>query len=165
MTKCECAGPGFCQRHGCCKTVHFYRLCKNDERYFRMWEEGRGPNQDIVDCKSTIRPEPQLTDGIMEDDSELPNMLQQAKNFGKAVWQHITTGAKHVSQLVYKRRLEICATNQCGFYLKNSARCAHGGCGCYLETKAAWDDQECPLELWKKDPEIIKLQEQEKTEE
>lgn len=43
QTACECKAAGYCQRHKCQKTEHFYNLCKGDVRYFALWEDGRGP--------------------------------------------------------------------------------------------------------------------------
>jgi hypothetical protein len=43
LTACECEGPGFCDRHKCHKTEHFYNLCKSRSDYYALWEEGRGP--------------------------------------------------------------------------------------------------------------------------
>ena len=42
-TDCECAKAGFCSRHNCTKTEHFHGLCRNDPRYFNLWESGKGP--------------------------------------------------------------------------------------------------------------------------
>ena len=47
VTECMCLGDGpvMCRLHGCEKTAHFHKLCKNDPRYFRLWQEGKGPGQ------------------------------------------------------------------------------------------------------------------------
>lgn len=45
MTKCECPHAGFCHRHGCEKTQHWWELCQTRADYFRLWELGRGPGQ------------------------------------------------------------------------------------------------------------------------
>ena len=45
LTDCDCVGPGVCDRHGCTKTPHWYRLCRSRRDYFQLWEEGRGPGQ------------------------------------------------------------------------------------------------------------------------
>jgi len=44
---CECDGPGFCQRHGIMKSVHWWHLCQTSEKYFQAWEDGRGPGQNL----------------------------------------------------------------------------------------------------------------------
>ena len=43
QTPCECELPGWCVRHKCEKNSHFHGLCANDIRYFKLYEEGRGP--------------------------------------------------------------------------------------------------------------------------
>ena len=45
VTDCECLAEGFCSRHNCHKTRHFYSLCKRDPRYHALWDNGRGPGQ------------------------------------------------------------------------------------------------------------------------
>ena len=46
MTPCECTGPGFCERHGCHKSRHWWRLCRTRYDRFREWEAGEGPGQE-----------------------------------------------------------------------------------------------------------------------
>ena len=45
VTKCECKGPGHCDRHQCGKTAHFHEMCRTRPDYFRLWEQGQGPGQ------------------------------------------------------------------------------------------------------------------------
>ena len=45
VTNCDCLAEGFCSRHKCDKTRHFYELCRRDPRYHALWDEGRGPGQ------------------------------------------------------------------------------------------------------------------------
>jgi len=49
MTDCRdnCPIPdgGDCPRHGIFKPAHWVRLCREKERYWQAWEEGRGPGQ------------------------------------------------------------------------------------------------------------------------
>ena len=51
-TACACNfpknGEGFyCDRHKCWKTEDLFQLCQKREDYYNMWEEGRGPLQDL----------------------------------------------------------------------------------------------------------------------
>jgi hypothetical protein len=46
MTPCECTTPGFCERHLCQKSRHWWRLCRTDGAVFEQWEAGCGPGQD-----------------------------------------------------------------------------------------------------------------------
>lgn len=47
VTECIClgSGPVDCRLHRCAKTAHFHQLCQRDPRYFRLWQEGKGPGQ------------------------------------------------------------------------------------------------------------------------
>lgn len=47
--KCECTIPtgGFCERHQVEKPAHFVKLCQTNLVYFRAWEQGRGPGQNM----------------------------------------------------------------------------------------------------------------------
>lgn len=45
MTACQCMQPGWCERHQCYKTEHWWELCRTRADYFGLWEEGRGPGQ------------------------------------------------------------------------------------------------------------------------
>jgi len=47
-TKCECHGPGYCERHKVRKSPHLWKLCQTREDYFAAWEAGRGPGQDLA---------------------------------------------------------------------------------------------------------------------
>ncbi len=46
MTSCECQAPGFCFRHQCLKSTHWWRLCRTRPDCFLRWEELAGPGQD-----------------------------------------------------------------------------------------------------------------------
>lgn len=57
MSSCECTGPGFCERHQCNKTTHWYRLCQRRPKYFELWEQGIGPGQtESQDKRSLLAP-------------------------------------------------------------------------------------------------------------
>lgn len=47
MTACECFQPGWCERHLCYKTERRHMLCRTRNDYFRLWEEGNGPGQNL----------------------------------------------------------------------------------------------------------------------
>lgn len=46
MNSCECQRPGFCDRHQCDKSPHWWRRCRSDPHAFLSWEEFTGPGQD-----------------------------------------------------------------------------------------------------------------------
>jgi len=41
VTPCECTEPGWCERHQCEKSRHFYELCRRRQDYFEMFENGQ----------------------------------------------------------------------------------------------------------------------------
>lgn len=46
-TLCGCTRAGFCERHQCVKTEHWFRRCQSSPDLFELWESGRGPGQGI----------------------------------------------------------------------------------------------------------------------
>lgn len=74
-----------------------------------------------------------------------PSTVQLAKNFGKAVVNHIKDGFEKVALPVYQIRLNTC--NECEeFY--SEGRCLHPKCGCFLSNKAWWASENCPIGKW-----------------
>jgi hypothetical protein len=47
ITDCVCELAGFCARHQLKKNAHWHALCKSDAAYFRAWEQGKGPGQQV----------------------------------------------------------------------------------------------------------------------
>lgn len=65
------------------------------------------------------------------------------KNFIKALYKHVKSGFKLVTEKEKERRLSIC--NECTF--KNvDNECSI--CGCYLPMKTAWKTEHCPEKKW-----------------
>ncbi len=84
------------------------------------------------------------------DKKVLPSTLKQAWNYTKALAGHIATGRKTLPVVEIEARLDVCSLCE----MRTANRCAV--CGCYLdegpngeEGKAMWEEQECPLGLWK----------------
>jgi hypothetical protein len=44
---CTCTEPGYCPRHHCRKSPHFWKLCQTRPDYFELWEQGHGPGQGL----------------------------------------------------------------------------------------------------------------------
>jgi len=44
-TGCECRLEGWCDRHRVNKSRHLHELCRNNKKYFDMWENNIGPGQ------------------------------------------------------------------------------------------------------------------------
>lgn len=166
-TQCACDLAGFCNRHGINKSAHMHKLCQNNPKYFKMWEECRGPGQGNGDCGNiknvtetvdepqndsikNINNEP-VKEKVKDEKSgkkdelpKLPSLLQQAKNLATATAEHAKNGFKNAQEEEKQRRLSIC--KECPHLIPDSMRC--GQCGCYLETKAAWASSKCPIGKW-----------------
>ena len=91
-----------------------------------------------------------LSNGINEKDIKFirPNMLTRRKNFLKALWSHLTTGAKRTSLEERQNRLAICT--ECEYY--DGVACTQ--CGCPITrhqqfvSKLDWKNQKCPVGKW-----------------
>ena len=44
-TDCVCTEPGWCPRHHCLKVRTFFELCRRSQKFFAIFEQGRGPGQ------------------------------------------------------------------------------------------------------------------------
>lgn len=133
-TNCECAAPGWCERHQCKKHPHFHKLCQTRADYFELWEKGAGPGQNLQQA---------TTDSI---ESTEPGMMRKAFNFTKAVARHVTNGNKHVDEATYHARLSTCQA--CEMCDTSRMVCKHKSCGCTLKVKALWDSERCPQNKW-----------------
>jgi hypothetical protein len=51
-TPCTCPHPGYCDRHQCQKSRHFWRMCRTRADWFQRWEAGEGPGQNPADPPS-----------------------------------------------------------------------------------------------------------------
>tara|TARA_R110000868_G_C10934166_1_gene766585 strand:- start:911 stop:2827 length:1917 start_codon:yes stop_codon:yes gene_type:complete len=134
QTDCECAAPGWCERHQCKKHPHFHKLCQNRGDYFELWEKGAGPGQNLQ--------------SVSEDSvkSSEPGIMRKAFNFTKAVARHVTNGTKHVNEETYNARLSTC--QKCEMCDTSRMICKHKSCGCTLKVKALWESEYCPLKKW-----------------
>ena len=57
MTPCVCDRPGYCPRHQCHKSPHWWRLCQSRPDLFLKWEEGNGPGQNTDQSADPFRPD------------------------------------------------------------------------------------------------------------
>ena len=53
VTSCECTKPGWCERHQCEKSRHFYELCRRRMDYFELFENGQSILQQV---KRNLKP-------------------------------------------------------------------------------------------------------------
>ncbi len=47
VTPCECKEAGWCERHQCEKSRHFYELCRRRQDYFEQFENGQSILQQV----------------------------------------------------------------------------------------------------------------------
>lgn len=127
QTSCQCEQAGFCRRHQCTKTEHWWKLCRTREDYFRLWEEGRGPGQNRPTRKA-------------------PGILRRAWNYFHALWRHLKNRRLMVSRNTHQARLRIC--QECTSYEPTKQLCLERNCGCYVHHKARWASEDCPLRRW-----------------
>ena len=118
MIKCECTGPGFCERHNCFKDKGLYQQCK-------------------------LCP---LSFAILEKEITGPNLVQKAVNYTKAQVKHTLSGRKEVTDEVFEERISKC--KGCDYFDPEKIVCKHQDCGCFLEIKCKWADSECPIGEW-----------------
>lgn len=135
--KCQCDGPGYCERYGRFMPPRLYQLCSCN-----CPEEN--PCSETTCAKYRALWFAQATDE--------PSLIRKALNFGKAAAKHIANGSRLVTQQVYEERIAICrACPSHLYFIKNNAeRCKHPSCGCYLQKKLRWAEQECPKQHWSK---------------
>ena len=79
---------------------------------------------------------------LPEDKPKLPGKLTLAKNFVKAVANHVASGVEDSETEELERRLSICSMCE----HRNEDSCSV--CGCNLESKARWKEQVCPIGKW-----------------
>lgn len=87
---------------------------------------------------------------------DIPNIIKRAKNFGKAITHHISTGSKHCTDEQKQVRFDKCKSNECGLFrvYGDGGICAHDDCGCFIRSsgqfldKLSWADSKCPVGIW-----------------
>lgn len=75
---------------------------------------------------------------------EPPSFGRKVFNFGKAVVQHIATGAELADNVTAEARLAVCR----GCELFDAAAETCKNCGCSMPRKVRWKEQRCPLGKW-----------------
>lgn len=68
-----------------------------------------------------------------------------AKNFLKALYEHVESGFEHVPYKVQEERYAICH-EPCENLDEEADRCLH--CGCFLKEKKKWKTSKCPINKW-----------------
>jgi hypothetical protein len=137
LTPCECQPTEFpfvCPRHGCRKTVHWHKLCRERPAYFELWEQGSGPGQP-------------LPGDAAAGNGAAPRMAQKAWSLATSIAAFVADGCSTIAHDVFRTRLETCD----GCDRRRDNKCLE--CGCYLPIKARWRVMQCPLGKW---PEEVK---------
>lgn len=108
-----------------------------------QWRDGEPPTEE------TLTP----TLHQIRQEQSLPSLLTMAGNAAKAGAVAIVNGAQQVSEEEQAKRLEICRSNECGYYLppaegkaQNTERCRQ--CGCYNNLKSRLAAWHCPVGRW-----------------
>ena len=115
ITGCQCAGPGYCEKHKLDKTESVFQLCKTDRDTYVRFEIEAG--------------------NIKE-----PGLLEKAVNFTDAISNHILDGLSDVTEEEFDRRISICKS--CPLFNPNAESCII--CGCSMTLKARWRTGNCP---------------------
>lgn len=144
---CQCeigTGERQCERHGCRKSKRLRELCNAGAqgkspgvRYWRAWEEGRGPRQPQAIRKVTRKS---------------PSLLRRGAGYVKAVAKHVLSGRRKRSAKEIDRIYDtIC--RRCLFFSAERRTCTICGC-CVnksaraLRNKIAMATQHCPKKKW-----------------
>jgi hypothetical protein len=124
-TACACNfpknGEGFyCDRHKCWKTEDLFQLCQKREDYYNMWEEGRGPLQDLYvtsmkeGTKKQIEEE-ELEQKVLERDYFMgdPDIPKKSRGLGDTVSKFTkATGIKAVVDTAFDAMDKDCGCRE-----------------------------------------------------
>ena len=134
---CNCPQPKLCELLNKHIVGGLWRLFQEDsprgEKYRQHW--ARRANVDL----DSIR---HLGSAPKPTKNQQPSNTKKAWNFAKAVAKHAKAGFPTVSDEEYKLRELACSV--CNHLNNNSCNL----CGCNLSVKAAWAEQECPIDRW-----------------
>lgn len=124
MTGCQCEKAGWCERHQMTKTATWFHLCQHDEKYWKAWEAGTGPGQNIGKSQ------------------KMPPIKVQAWNLATSIADFVKSGFKLLSEEEYTKRMTICDT--CEYRVNKRCRL----CGCSLPFKVRGESFKCPAGKW-----------------
>jgi hypothetical protein len=79
---------------------------------------------------------------VAAQNTNMPGMLTRAKNFGKAVHEHLKNNLEHADEQTLLNRINTC--HACEY--RDEKYCKK--CGCYLPTKQKWQSSKCPDRRW-----------------
>lgn len=74
---------------------------------------------------------------------DMPELVEQISNFGKAIMRHIESSLENVDKTTFENRLKIC--NTCP---KKTSDWRCTACGCFISIKAKWASEKCPENKW-----------------
>jgi hypothetical protein len=76
-----------------------------------------------------------------------PSIIRQAITLGAAVVREATNSTDLPSS-EKEERMNICSSNECGYFKENGGDPKCGHCGCFLKIKTAWANEACPIGKW-----------------
>ena len=119
-TGCQCEfnekeGSIFCERHQIIKTKSLFELCKQRHDYFQLWEEKRGPFQNL-DFTQKKKEEPKPP----EKPRETENKAEKSKGLGDTLEKFTkATGIKKVVDVISKAIGKDCGCENRKEWLNN----------------------------------------------
>jgi hypothetical protein len=102
-------------------------------------DEG-GANDGQIPCGESINTPVQTTP------PQMPSLVTRTSNLTKAMFRFVVEGMPIESKPEATRRLEICETNECGYF--DGSICRHTKCGCFSKIKTFFATEHCPLGHW-----------------
>jgi len=76
----------------------------------------------------------------------IPELPTRVKNFSKAIFKFVVSGFPVATKAEAQRKLEICETNECGYF--DGSICRHTKCGCFSKIKTFFETENCPIGKW-----------------
>jgi hypothetical protein len=76
-----------------------------------------------------------------------PSLIKKAITLGTAVVRE-AINSTDLSANEKKARMDICSSNECGYFQTNGGDPKCGHCGCFLNFKTAWAGEQCPIGKW-----------------
>lgn len=139
--KCECPGPGFCQRYQITQQEYPWKVCQG------------------IDCT------PEKSNGFRRKWREAlasksaggPGIVRKVINATQAAVRHVVNQFKKAPKEVLDERAKICESNVCGFHNQEKGICQHPKCGCPLKRvlkgvsrpgKLEIASEKCPAGYW-----------------
>lgn len=110
---------------------HCYKFL-HEERYIKLLSDSGFRERQLAQIKSE------------------PSTVKKVANVTRAATQAFINALRGQPVLAepeeQKRRISVCASNSCGFYV--AGVCKHRKCGCPVTRKTKLASEKCPVNLW-----------------